>query len=74
MAEPTHDLDYFMRLVLKGKQPGCSSGERAAKELAATVVQFLPRLDGRATRGFVELVEVTRRSPVAASDLVDRAS
>ena len=64
-------MRHFLDLALEGKRPGCSSGERAARELAICALEFVPRLDGQAMAGFAQFAELCESKPCTARDLAD---
>jgi hypothetical protein len=68
----TRELEFFLDLAKIGaKNPACSSGERAAKELAQCALDHLRILDDAALTGFCEFLKITRHSPTTARDLLE---
>lgn len=63
-ANPT--LAHFMDLALQGKRPGCSTGERAAWELALAFLDKGLSLDDSAIQGFGDFMQAAKASPQTA--------
>ncbi len=62
---------HFLRLARRGFLPGCSSGERAARNLAEAAFDFAPRLDSQAAEGLHAWIELCRRLPSEAQDFLE---
>lgn len=67
----TPELNHFLALARRGRQPAASGGERRAAALAECIVENVPGLDATALDGLLEFVVLVRGRPSTMRDALD---
>jgi hypothetical protein len=70
MNRDERSLNHFLDLALKGKRIGDSSGARAARRIALTILENAPVLDGEAVEGLCLFVHLVKAKPQSSRNLV----
>lgn len=61
-------LQHFLRLAIRGKHRGASSGEKQCRLLAKALLDNCGALDGQAIEGLTEFIRVSIHQPGTARD------
>lgn len=69
--ESHHGFQHFLRLALRGRVRGCSSGEVRCRRIARCLLENLPGLDGAAVAGIHRFIDVVEQNPSALRDALD---
>jgi hypothetical protein len=65
------NMEHFLRLAEQGRSnPGCSTYERRAWELAKWLSEKMAGFDGRAIEGAIEFLQMSARMPDTAQALL----
>jgi hypothetical protein len=61
-------LRHFLRLAIRGKHRGASSGEKRCRLLAKALLDNCGALDGQAVEGLTEFIRVSIHQPETVRD------
>jgi hypothetical protein len=70
-ATDTKPNAHFLRLVGRGRHPGCSTSERACRIMAKAILDHVSSLDGKAMDGLHDWIDVCRSHPTTAGDFLE---
>lgn len=66
----TRKLHRFIGLALQGKHRGSSSGEKAARAVAMTMLDHGISMDDGAIEGLIDFIRLAKISPTTARDAI----
>jgi len=66
-------LEHLLTLARKGKGVGSSESEKRARTLVLCVIENAIGLDGKATQGVGDLIDLVQANPQSGTDTVRQA-
>lgn len=70
----SHNLEHLLTLAHRGRNAGSSGGEKQARKIVTTIVNNAVGLDGSASAGIAELINLVQMSPMKGRDAVKKVA